>query len=170
MNCWRFDLWQKMTAYVHGELPAELVSRLEDHLSECESCRLRLERVQKSDQFAGHLPLSGANDDSWKKIEDRIRISRRLPEREQPSRYLFHAAAGVASLLAVFFIFVFYSDGMRSFLDRGAEEFYSNQYREVSLRDIPNSAEPHVYTEGYVSEVRMDREEGDTMFRLVDDL
>lgn len=172
MNCWRYDLWQKMTAYIHGELPAGLVGRLEDHLSECEPCRLRLERVRKSDQLAAHLPPAAGTgaSDSWNLIESRIQTIRRLPDRQRGPRFLLRASAGVAALLAGFLLFLYYGGGVRSFLDRGPDEFYSAQYREVPLSDIPNTAEPHVYTEGYVSEVRMDREEGDTMFRLVDDL
>lgn len=170
MSCLRYDLWQRMTAYAHGELPAELVSRMEDHLADCEACRLRLEKIQRLDRIVTHLPAEHAAESSWSAIEASILRVHKVPARPREPRYFLRFAGGMAALLALLLTVILWNDGFLSFIDRGAEEFSSGQYREVSLRDIPNTAEPHVFTEGYVSEVRMDQEEGDTMFRLVDDL
>jgi hypothetical protein len=45
-----------------------------------------------------------------------------------------------------------------------------NDFRSVSISDISRSTEPHVVTEGYVSDVRIDNEDGDLVFKLVDDV
>lgn len=168
MNCWRMDLWQKMTAYVHGALSADLVSKLEDHLADCESCRERLEELRLADVAATHLSLREAPDSAWEAIE-KIISSPKAPHSTPRPRYLKQAFAGAAALFVVGFLFLIWNEGP-ALLEHDTDQYYAVQYREVALRDIPSTAEPHVATEGYVSEVSVDAEEGDTMFRLVDNL
>ena len=43
-------------------------------------------------------------------------------------------------------------------------------FHSVSISDIGSSTEPHVVAEGYVSDVRIDSEDGDLVFKLVDDV
>lgn len=45
----------------------------------------------------------------------------------------------------------------------------TRNFQNVAIADIQNNTRPHVVTEGYVSEVRLDRD-GDLTFRLVEDL
>ena len=170
MNCLRYDLWQKMTAYAHGELPAEVVSRMEDHLADCEACRQRLERIQRLDGALTALPVASAAESSWNSIEASILKTSKLPAAARQPHHALRFAGAFAALIALFLFFIIWNDNVPSLFDRASEDFSAGQYREVSLRDFPKTAEPHVFTEGYVSEVKMDREEGDTMFRLVDDL
>jgi hypothetical protein len=40
----------------------------------------------------------------------------------------------------------------------------------VSIAGIEHNTEPHVVAEGYVSEVRIDNEDGDLTFKIVDDI
>ena len=48
--------------------------------------------------------------------------------------------------------------------------FESDEYRSVAIHEMPSNIEPHVVTEGYISEVRFDHEDGDLLFKLVEDL
>jgi hypothetical protein len=51
-----------------------------------------------------------------------------------------------------------------------AEALDLNGFHTVSIADIEQNQKPHVMTEGYVSEVRIDDKDGDLRFKLVDDL
>jgi len=44
------------------------------------------------------------------------------------------------------------------------------EFHPVSVKEMEHTTKPHVVTEGYVSEVRINDEDGDLMFKLVDDL
>ena len=45
-----------------------------------------------------------------------------------------------------------------------------SDFHAVSISNIGQSTEPHVVAEGYVSDVRIDDEDGDLVFKLVDDV
>jgi hypothetical protein len=45
-----------------------------------------------------------------------------------------------------------------------------SEFRTVQIGDIGQNGRPHVMTEGYVSEVRVNDEDGDLSFKLVADL
>lgn len=49
------------------------------------------------------------------------------------------------------------------------ESFDEKEYHEVSISNISSNTKPHVVAEGYVTEVRIDKD-GDLTFRLVEDL
>jgi hypothetical protein len=51
-----------------------------------------------------------------------------------------------------------------------ATTFDASGFRPVSISNIQNNTEPHVVAEGYVTEVRIDEEDGDLMFKLVEDV
>src|SRR5262245_20708152 len=82
---------------------------------------------------------------------------------------MVRALAGIAAALGFVVLFMVWSRGTVS-LDRSPEPFSAHLYHSVALSDIPNTAEPHVTTVGYVSEISVDAEEGDRKFRLVDNL
>lgn len=169
MSCLRMDLRKRMTAYIHGELPAEVAGRLEDHLSECESCRARLEQLRSAEVAMTHLRAIPAPESAWSRIEAHIANGDKLPAAPQRGTYVVRALAGVAAALGFVVLFMLWSEGPIS-LERGAAPFSAGLYHSVALGDIPNSEEPHVTTVGYVSEISVDAEEGDRKFRLVDNL
>lgn len=170
MSCLRMDLRKRMTAYLHGELPPEMINRLEDHLSECESCRTQLEQLRSAEAAMAHLKSQMAPESAWNLIEAHISAAHKLPATTpERGRYMVRALAGVAAALGFVVLFMLWSEGPVT-LDRGQEPFSAQLYHSVALSDIPNNEEPHVTTVGYVSEVSVDAEEGDTKFRLVDNL
>jgi len=52
---------------------------------------------------------------------------------------------------------------------RVARSIDLNDFHAVAISDIGSNTEPHVVAEGYVSEIRHDEEDGDLVFKLVDD-
>ena len=165
MICWRIDLRKKMGQYIEGNLESQPMLVIEDHLAECESCRSRLARVQKGNRLAAALKRVQAPADSWNKIENRIR-SGHAGRRAEENRWLKGFVTVSAGALALFVLFLVRDalPGMnRSRFDR-------DSFREVPLSRFDATAEPHVATEGYVSEIHVDEQDGDMMFKLVDDL
>jgi hypothetical protein len=51
-----------------------------------------------------------------------------------------------------------------------AEALDLREFHTVNIGDIEQNMKPHVMAEGYVSEVRVNDEDGDLSFKLVDDL
>lgn len=58
-----------VTAYLDDVLPAGIVVRFEDHLSTCESCRIRLERAREKIAVTGALSA----DEIDEPMRDRLR-------------------------------------------------------------------------------------------------
>jgi hypothetical protein len=51
-----------------------------------------------------------------------------------------------------------------------AEALDLREFHTVNIADIERNIKPHVVAEGYVSEVRVNDEDGDLSFKLVDEL
>jgi hypothetical protein len=163
MICWRVDLQKKMAQYVHGNLQSEAILAIEGHLAECESCRNRLARVQEGSRLAAELKRVQAPQDSWIAIKKRIRTGIAF-KRTEEGRWLRALVTLAAGTLALFILFLV-RDAFFT-----AKQFDREAFREVPLSRFDATAEPHVATEGYVSEVHVDEEDGDMMFKLVDNL
>src|SRR2546423_243645 len=69
MKCYRFDLWNFMSRYVTGELDTKTIQRLEDHLLDCNACRLRLSRLRDGQRFVMQLPHEVSRSDNWEALE-----------------------------------------------------------------------------------------------------
>lgn len=166
MICWRIDLQRKMPQYVQGNLSSEAILAVEGHLAECEHCRARLAAVHAGDSLARQMKPSSAGKDSWKSIESRIRAEKTDPRHGE--KYLLKTFVTLAAgVLALFVLFL-----LREALPQrtNVRHFNREAFREVPLNRFDANAEPHVSTEGYVSDVQVDEEDGDLMFKLVDNL
>ncbi|MFN0108071.1 MAG: zf-HC2 domain-containing protein [Blastocatellia bacterium] len=60
---------KKLSAYLHGELPAEDARRVAEHLPGCESCRTELEEIEFGAQLASQLQREQAPDGLWDELE-----------------------------------------------------------------------------------------------------
>lgn len=169
MSCLRFDLHRKMVSYVHGGLSPESVRTMEVHLIDCIECRNRLEGLLQTDSLIQKLPRATAPENLWEGIEKAIAAPRIVPERSSSHRIwaISAAAAAVVALLLGFLL----NDGSISLphsnhsLAAGSET-----YQEISLSQFSSTDSPHVSTVGYVSEIKTDEEDGDLIFKLVDDI
>jgi anti-sigma factor RsiW len=181
MKCWRIDLRRSFSLYVTGELDASVVKRVEDHLLDCGSCRTRLARLRNGHRLAQEMPRFTPNHDPWTAIEAAIEAQRPLPASTMRERAKWRklvlkpgfalAVIGVAALIAA----VLVASGRRAAGEERAgsliaEALDLSEFHTVNIADIEQNQKPHVMAEGYVSEVRVNDEDGDLSFKLVDDL
>ncbi|HSB08521.1 MAG TPA: zf-HC2 domain-containing protein [Blastocatellia bacterium] len=182
MRCWRVDLRRKTSRYLNGELEPREVERIENHLLDCGDCRVRLTRLREGHRLAGCLPRETPQHDSWLAIEAAAEAQRAVPPelnaRERPSRWrrsltlpgLATAAVIIALvLLGAALLLSRESEGHRG-TELLADGFEDLDFHQVSIAEIAHNTEPHVVAEGYVSEVRIDHDDGDLVFKLVEDV
>lgn len=178
MRCLRFDLRRNFSLYLNGELKANAVKRVEEHLIECGECRTRVARLRNGHRFALEMPRFVPQRDPWDAIEAAIQAR---PEHGEPRSggwrvQVFKPGValgviGVAALIAA----VFVTTDRRAPADERAapliaEALDLSQFHTVSIADMEENNKPHVATEGFVSEVRVDERDGDLRFKLVDEL
>jgi hypothetical protein len=178
MSCWRVDLRRSFLLYLNGELEAGAVKRVEDHLLDCSSCRMRVARLRNGHRLAQEMPRFRPERDPWTTIEAAIEAQPAPHDRGgagwrglvfKPGFAL--AVIGVAALIAA----VLVASGRRAPAEERAGPLIAKAldlsgFHTVSIADIEQNHKPHVMAEGYVSEVRVDDEDGDLRFKLVDDL
>lgn len=167
MSCWRMDLQNKMAAYIHGSLSSDSAKEIATHLVGCETCRIRLSQIKEGDRILRHLPAVKPSSDSWDVIESMIARNTKTSLSRSPfsMKALIPYAAMIVAVLTALILW------------RTAPELYERNtafdrtdFRPISLSQFSESVEPHVATEGYVSQISVDDEDGDLMFKLVDDL
>ncbi|HVG22254.1 MAG TPA: zf-HC2 domain-containing protein [Blastocatellia bacterium] len=192
MRCWRLDLRRNFSLYLGGELSARKVKRIEDHLLDCGWCRARLAHIRGGHRFAQAAPRFAPRRDPWAAIEAAIEAeqNRTLARPELATAGLRTARlARVArrqmlkpSFVIVFTAAVILACGLWVASDKRAtpggqaeashpsDSLDLREFRTVSIGDMERTTTPHVVAEGYVSEVRINDEDGDLSFRLVDSL
>lgn len=179
MKCWRIDLRRDFSRYLDKELAPRAVKRIEDHLLDCGECRTRMARMQTGHRLVRQMPRLTPERDPWLAIE--AAISREQNSASQSPlkpprvkqhwrRFVTPKFAGIVSIMAflVLSAFVFMRPSLSTnwadpSIDRG-------EFHEVNIADIEHNTEPHVVAEGYVAEVRINDEDGDLSFKLVESL
>src|SRR5437868_13297933 len=177
MKCWRTIKRRELARYITDGLTPERVRRVEDHLLDCGDCRDAVARLRGGQRFAAHLPRVTPPRDAWDAIEAAIAkeeavamqpapISQRPPRWRATlpaPRFALIAAAVVLALSAVAFIalrhhasFELEPAGLKTLAAVDWDEFHP-----VSISDIERNTKPHVVAEGYVSELRVNDEDGD---------
>ena len=167
MNCYRFDLHRKYLSYLHGQLPSTASKKTEFHLSKCTDCRDRMERLQSTDALLRDLPRTTPANDRWPGIQGAFRQSARFQSYAPLwKRVAVVAAFGLISGLvgAVTYGKLVVHEGV---LDANIRP---GEFKPVSITRMADTTEPHVVTEGYVIESKVERDDGDTVFKLVDRL
>lgn len=181
MKCWRIDLRHSFSLYVTGELDVSAVKRVEDHLLDCGSCRTRIARLRNGHRLAQEMPRFTPRRDPWTAIEAAIEAEPFAPAPNTRSRARWRklvlkpgfafALIGVAALVAALLV----ATGRREAGEERAgsliaEALDLSEFHTVSIAGIEQNQKPHVMAEGFVSEVRVNDEDGDLSFKLVDDL
>lgn len=183
MRCWRVDLRHDFSRYLNGELGPRQIERLERHLLDCGSCREHLSRMRSGHRFAQNAPGVAPERDVWLAVESAIEAEQSGPaaERLPPSggrwsdviRKPGFAVAAVVIASLVVGLLIFLSRQTSTERDDArliANAFELRDFHPVTIAGIEHNTEPHVVAEGYVSEVRIDHEDGDLLFKLVDDI
>jgi len=159
MKCWRIDIWTKLSRYENRTLSAPQARRLESHFLRCNDCKDRLARLRKGQAWAKSIPSVTPARDLWPFIQQAL-LSK--SDARSPSSRAWAWVAASVLCLCVFSIFFFWKQHQET----RTEEV--TRYREVEIAEMPQNTDPHIVTEGFVSEVRVDSEDGDTRFRLVE--
>jgi hypothetical protein len=167
MKCLRFDFHKKFPLFIQGRLDLESVRKIEDHLVQCEECRAELSNVMKADQLVRNLPRIAAANDSWEKLQPQLKRSVRILPAPTPRLAML---ASAAAALAIVTFFAFFLRMPHFGTQKLQTKFDPSRYQQVALSKFSDAEEPHVTTVGYVSDIQVDEEEGDLMFKLVDDL
>ena len=179
MKCWRIDLRRDFSRYLNKELSPRDIKRIEDHLLDCGECRTRIARMQTGHRFASQLPRVMPERDPWLAIEaaiEREQTSTSQSPVEQPrlrpqwQRLVTSKFAGVASIITFLLLSVFVLMKLTSPINWAAPSIDRAEFHEVNINEIEQNTEPHVVAEGYVAEVRINDEDGDLSFKLVESL
>lgn len=179
MRCWRVGLQREFALYLNGELEAGAVKRIEDHLLDCGSCRMRLAHLRNGHWLAQQLPRFTAGSDGWAALEAAINApqpaakSRRSAARWSELALKPGFALAMISVIALIGA-VLLASGRLGFREERsalvADALDLSEFHTVNIADIEQNQKPHVVAEGYVSEVSANDDEGDLKFKLVDDL
>ena len=173
---------RRLAVYADGELPRRSADRVENHLVGCGKCRAMLLRLRAGQRFAGQVPRRSPASDQWGAIHALIEAE--APDPAAPARVRVPAwrraawtslASVVLALVSLSLLILTAIVNRQSHIDSRAVSAVTGaldlgDFHAVSISDIARSTEPHVVAEGYVSDVRIDNEDGDLVFKLVDDV
>lgn len=185
MKCWRIDLQRKLIHYLHKELDLNSVSKLENHLLDCNYCRNQLAQLRSSHSLIKNLSMVKPKTDPWQSIESAIinestaelikltKSTSKLYFSYFPSNLKIAAIAVVMLATSLLATGLFISYKKQQVSNNPNKTIKSNfprdNFRLVTIDKMPSNTEPHIVTEGYVSELRI-APDGDTTFRLVEQL
>ncbi|MEW6206992.1 MAG: zf-HC2 domain-containing protein [Acidobacteriota bacterium] len=171
MKCWRVYMRRNFMRYLDGELDALSEKRMENHLMDCGWCRSRLARLREGQRLARQIPSLRPVRDRWDEIQAAVESGQSPSEAQESHRpRVLRPGAAIAITAAAFLVALL---GMIASKDSsvggGGASFDTSMFQSVEIADIPSNTSPHVVTEGYVSELRLDPD-GDMTFRLVEDI
>jgi len=126
------------------------------------------------------LPRLTPRRDPWAAIEAAISDSQPIPSSARVPRLrefvlkpgFALAVLGIVALVAALLVASNKGGAQEeeSAASMVAEALDLREFHTVNIADIELNQKPHVVTEGYVSEVSVNDEDGDLSFKLVDDL
>jgi hypothetical protein len=182
MRCWRVDLSRNFSRYLNGELATREIKQIEDHLLDCGDCRTRIAQMRSGHRFAGQLTRATPQRDAWNAIEAALDAEQsRSSKGASPGRGGWRgvivrpgfAVAGIVVVIGLLALLIALNRSPANERDEQsliAGAFEPRDFHRVAIADIQLNTEPHVVAEGYVSEVKIDDEDGDLTFKLVDDI
>ena len=180
MMCVRFDLWKTYSRYLDGELDRAAVTTVEGHLLDCNDCRARVARLRDGQRLARQLPRLTPPQDGWEALaaaleEEAVETATaRQPaggaawQQTLTSPYFAVAILGLA--LMVLSAALLWQGPRPAEAIPLVSTFDGSGFRPVSISEIGKNTAPHVVAEGYVAEVKVDANDGDYMFKLVEDV
>jgi hypothetical protein len=164
MKCFRIGFSNLLIQYLHGALNPIDTAKVEDHVSYCKSCNSKLNRLMEGNALAKQIPSIQSKQDGWSKFQTALLNDPPVP----PRRTFVQGRSAVAIIiLAVVSIFLWQAARIAS---PRYSSIPTDEFRQVPISEMPANTEPHVVTEGYISEVRTDGEDGDLVFKLVESL
>jgi hypothetical protein len=184
MSCRRFDLRRKFVSYLEGALPPRATKRLERHLVGCERCRTVFVKVRDGHQSAQQLRRFSREDAQGRPAFEEIRAGietgigkrggwaqaweNRLDMLTTPRTV--KALTGLVLVLAVLLVVsnrnVLFGERNSVAPKSGALDV--RDFHPLRIPEIQTNTRARIATEGYVRDVRVDKEEGTLHFKLTE--
>ena len=164
MSCYRFDLHRKYVHYLHGVLSPIEQNRMETHLSKCRHCTEKIAKLRAMETLLTDLPAQEAGETLWPKVQSRLESF--FP---RPAVPLWKRAAAIAAFGLISGLIGAAAYGKLSNRE-SLSGFNPSEFKSVPITRMANTTEPHVVTEGYVIEAKVEEDDGDRVFKLVEQL
>jgi hypothetical protein len=184
MNCWRFYLRRKFVPYLEGALPPPEAKRVDTHLQTCEKCRTMFVRLRAGHQLARQLrPLIPDADRRPPAFETMMADADELARGRSRLAWAWETwldalttprmAMSLAVLVLVLAALLVVSNrrilfGERNGVSAKLTALDFSRFRSLSIPEFPSNTTPHIATEGYVRDVRVDSEEKTLHFKLAE--
>jgi len=184
MNCWRFYLRRKFVPYLDGELSPPEAKRVETHLQTCEKCRTRFVQLRAGHRLARQLRQLASDGDHRPQEFDTmmaeadetvLRRSKlvRVWESWLDALTAPRVALALAVLVLVLSALLAVSNrrilfGERNGVSAKLTALDFSRFRSLSISELQSNTLPHIATEGYVRDVRVDSEEKTLHFKLAE--
>ena len=120
---------QDISAYCHGELPAEESRRFAEHIISCAKCRREFEEIKLGVKLAEQLPQLAAPESLWAGIEARLGGPVRLETKRTSWQLRYVAVAAVLLVVA--------SLGVWWFWERGSDGSNKGSWQVQALGGAP---------------------------------
>jgi hypothetical protein len=174
-------LRRRLAAYADREVSRGVADKIENHLVDCGECRAMLLRLRAGQRIASLVPLRSPDSEQWNAIEALIEADGQKHTAPARVRVAGSRRPAWALLATVLFLVSLSLLILTAIVNRQSSNEWRpgaavtgaldlSDFHAVSISDIAQSTEPHVVAEGYVSDVRIDNEDGDLVFKLVDDV
>jgi hypothetical protein len=178
VSCRRIGLRRKLLPHIEGQLPPRAAERLDKHLRRCHDCQAERARLQEGHRLAQRLSTladgKAPSAPSFAGLENRGGRGRgggwfweRWFDVLTMPRVVPVLAAIVVLQLALLLV------TNRSAFVQGRGDAAAkpaaldiSRFRTISIADLSTNTLPHVATEGYVRDVRVDQEEKTLHFIL----
>lgn len=108
---------KEISAYCHGELPADEATRCAEHIISCLQCRTKFEEIKLGVRLAEQLPQFLAPEDLWNNLEPILAQKTRTAGEREVVHWSWRTSAIAASIvltLACAGAWWFYTNGGRS--------------------------------------------------------
>lgn len=169
-----------LVSYLDGELSESKAQKMEEHLASCGRCRDRFVRLRAARSFVKKLPDREPVNDLWPALEMSLNAPK-SPVRSRLGLFAGHIRRPAAASVIIGIIGILMMGSsiiiatVRSDRSQPTEPAASSvaidteNFRRVSIDQLKSNNEPHIMAEGYVTDISVDKEDGDMTFRLVSD-
>lgn len=129
-----------ISAYCHGELPAEESRRFAEHLIACAKCRREFEEIKLGVKLAEQLPQLEAPESLWADIESQLGGPARVEVKGRSRRFEVAAVAAVLVVVAGL--------GVWWFWGRGSTGLKNGSWQVQSLEGAPRIGSERITKQG----------------------